>query len=72
MLNLRPHDLREQALDLALRERKLARQRAHPRQGAWAELGTGHNRVCERSWTWKNASRAQARRSTAASMKCAN
>ncbi len=44
MLNLRPHDLREQALDLALREVKLARQRAHQRQGAWAELATGHTR----------------------------
>ena len=44
MLNLQPHDLREQALDLALREVKLARQRAHQRQGAWAELATGHAR----------------------------
>ena len=44
MLNLRPHDLREQALYLALREVKLARQRAYQRQGAWAELATGHTR----------------------------
>ena len=41
---LKPHDLPEQALDLALREVKLARQRAHQRQRARPELAAGHTR----------------------------
>ena len=39
---LQTHDLREQTLNLALREVKLARQRAHQRQGAWTQLTAGH------------------------------
>ncbi len=41
---LQSHDLLQQALDLALREVKLARQRAHQCQGARTELAVGHTR----------------------------